>query len=50
VPILAKPGVNMLWGPGHKHKSREEKGERVKRIHIRYKNKAVLHLKKFQKT
>jgi hypothetical protein len=36
-------------GPGHKHKNREEKGERVKRIHNRYKNDAVLHHKKISK-
>jgi len=29
---------------------KEEKGERVKCIHIRYKNNAVIHHKKFKKT
>lgn len=52
------PGVNtcrtgckyVVLGQDTNTKKRKGKGERVKRIHIRYKNNAVLHHKKFQKT
>jgi hypothetical protein len=49
VSILAGPGVNMLYGARTQTQKREEKEERVKHIHIRYKNYAVIHHKKFQK-
>jgi hypothetical protein len=40
--------VLKVAGPGHKHKSIEEKGENIQFIHIRYKSNTVQH-KKLQK-